>query len=293
MQRITYVRTFTELINRYEQFHDPTLPSRYQQQDPNHSPRYVAAASLGSTALLNPDRRQINGGANPRWQGVREIDADEEAYFNGSDDEDNKDEEGENVPPPTVETKITPVKILDGSPTIIRKPLVDYGDDEDEETKEDSTTTTTTDVPTPAASPPEKRQQQEDVVVPPPKRRREKEDDDEDELGKLAQQRSAKRRSPSTTPTAAAAAAGGTKTPTMGRKRSFNLLGGTIAARESPNKKIAISLAPKGTTTAAETKSGTPSPTTPTEMAAATTTTTTTVIATETKEEEQGEKKEG
>jgi protein phosphatase-4 regulatory subunit 3 len=310
MQRITYVRTFTELINKYEQFHDPTPPSRYQQESPYPQQRYVvAASSLGSTpaALLNPHRRQIINGGNARWQGGREVDADEEAYFNGSDDED-KDEEGENVPPTTLETTtVTPVKILDGSP--VRKPLVEYGDDEDEDeaaetlpTKEDTNAP-----PSPAASPPpttttSEKRQQEEVVVPPPKRRREKEDDDEDELGKLA--RSAKRRSPSSTTTPTTA--GGT-TPTMGRKRSFGLLSGTIAS-QTPNKKIAISLAPKGTP-AVENKSGTPSPTTPTSPAAAApgttttevaapspsppTTTTTTITTTETKEEGEGEKKEG
>lgn len=41
MQRIRYVKTFTELINKYDQLHDPTPASRFQ--DPNYSQqRYVS-----------------------------------------------------------------------------------------------------------------------------------------------------------------------------------------------------------------------------------------------------------
>ncbi|KAF8242662.1 DUF625-domain-containing protein [Wilcoxina mikolae CBS 423.85] len=84
LQKITYVKTFTELIVKYDQLHDPTPPTRFQD------------------TVAFSQRNHING--NRRWQGVRDMDAEEEAYFNNSDDED-KDEENSTMATTTMTMK--------------------------------------------------------------------------------------------------------------------------------------------------------------------------------------------
>lgn len=95
---ITYVDTFTFLIQRHDQ-----------------TQRYSASVdqSFIDTEEDTPGRSQEGGGR--RWQGVREMDAAEEEYFNTSDDDD--------------DTK-SPSRINGASP--LQKPLVDYPSDEEE-----------------------------------------------------------------------------------------------------------------------------------------------------------------
>ncbi|KAI5777665.1 component of IIS longevity pathway SMK-1-domain-containing protein [Geopyxis carbonaria] len=212
MQKITYVKTFIDLIIRYEQNHEPPQPNRYTE------PQFGA-------------QRQTNGGR--RYQGIKDMDADEEVYFATSDDED-KDEE--NVPPSTTPADVTPVKILNGSPPPV-KPLVDYADDDEDEDMDDGSKSKTKSEggadenapPTPTTpEPSSKPKSEEPAIATPPeslaKRRREEDDDEDDVLGKLS-----KKRSPSP---------GGSNG--IMRKRSFGLLSGT--AGQGPPKKIAISL---------------------------------------------------
>ncbi|KAL7269978.1 Platinum sensitivity protein [Rhizina undulata] len=59
----------------------------------------------------------MNNTNDRRWQGVKDMDAAEEEYFNGSDDEDSSPR------------KKSPAK-ANGTPASV-KPLVDYPDDED------------------------------------------------------------------------------------------------------------------------------------------------------------------
>lgn len=71
LERITYIETFHNLILRYEQMqgYGAEADSTLFSQDEDSTPR----------------RMPLNG---HRWQGVKELDAAEEEYFNGSDDED-------------------------------------------------------------------------------------------------------------------------------------------------------------------------------------------------------------
>ena len=71
LEKITYVETFQNLILRYDQLqgYGAEADSTLFSQDDDSAPR----------------RLPLNG---QRWQGVKELDAAEEEYFNGSDDED-------------------------------------------------------------------------------------------------------------------------------------------------------------------------------------------------------------
>ncbi|KAK8152679.1 component of IIS longevity pathway SMK-1-domain-containing protein [Phyllosticta citribraziliensis] len=191
LEGITYVPTFQSLILRYEQLNErpePTAPNSFVTDD--------------SDSGRHPT---INGS---RLQGLRDMDAEEEAYFNGSDDED--------------DTALPSVD-LDVKPNGAVRPLVDYPeeDDDDEDAmdvlqdenapalstelagEERAGSTPSTGAPptpptstSPQASPP--RQQTPVPSTPPPERlseKRRREEDDEDELGKLSQQ--TKRRSSS------------------------------------------------------------------------------------------------
>ena len=80
---IRYVDTFQTLITRYEQMqqYGAELEMPLFPQDEQDTP------------LL---RAQTNGGH--RWQGIKEMDPEQEDYFNTSDDEDDEEEEEENGP---------------------------------------------------------------------------------------------------------------------------------------------------------------------------------------------------
>ncbi|PYH41740.1 SMEK family protein [Aspergillus saccharolyticus JOP 1030-1] len=107
IKNITYVDTFQSLYLRYEQLQgygaveaDSTLYS--QEED------------------LPNQRMQANGS---RWQGVKEMDAAEEEYFNTSDDE-------EHYPQQNTTISAHP---QNGAASPVVKPLVDYPDDDDED----------------------------------------------------------------------------------------------------------------------------------------------------------------
>lgn len=158
LQVITYVDTFQSLILRYDQMHEPATT---QELDNSFT-------SVESDTPARPSGL-VNGG---KWgPGLREVDADEEAYFNTSDDEDEL---------------ATPGKpVLNGASPV--RPLVNYPDDDADEDdidmdipltmrnatatiqpKDESKSTKTTSA---AGSPPERISE---------KRRRE--EDEEDEL---------------------------------------------------------------------------------------------------------------
>jgi protein phosphatase 4 regulatory subunit 3 len=74
---ITYVDTFQNLINRYEQmqgYNAEMEQTLFSQED--QSPSATA-------------RTQMNGGQ--RWQGIKEMDSEQEEYFNTSDDDEEDD----------------------------------------------------------------------------------------------------------------------------------------------------------------------------------------------------------
>ncbi|KAH6625636.1 component of IIS longevity pathway SMK-1-domain-containing protein [Boeremia exigua] len=104
LQDITYVDTFQNLILRYDQMQEPVTT-----QELDHSFTSVESETPVRTAGL------VNGG---KWgQGLKDIDAEEEAYFNTSDDEDELAAPGKVV--------------LNGASPV--RPLVNYPDDDAEE----------------------------------------------------------------------------------------------------------------------------------------------------------------
>ncbi|EAT78875.2 hypothetical protein SNOG_13851 [Parastagonospora nodorum SN15] len=105
LQEITYVDTFQNLILRYDQMHEPA-----PTQELEHSFTSVDSDTPGRHHAV------VNGG---KWgHGLKEVDADEEAYFNASDDED------ENA-----STSDRPG--MNGASPV--RPLVNYPDDDAEE----------------------------------------------------------------------------------------------------------------------------------------------------------------
>lgn len=250
LKDITYVDTFQNLILRYDQMqgYNPDMDTTLFSQDDE-----------------TPTRTQVNGGQ--RWQGVKEMDAAEEEYFNTSDDEDDM-----------AAKKQTKSPITNGTSPII-KPLVDYPDDDEDamdtskpEQSHSNKDTPTNETPTTnpdlqAANSPQPTTTTTASSTTPPERlsekRRREEDEDEDELGKLSH---SKRRSSSTSSLGSATSPINTNTSTntststntpgniLRRKKSFT------TTKDSPtaNPKIAISFGVKtrANTTAPTTTDG-------------------------------------
>lgn len=227
LEQITYVDTFSTLILRYDQYrqgYNSDVDNPLFSQDDDRSP-------------TRP--RLID---NPRWQGSKEMDPTEEAYFNTSDDEDD-------TPPRR--------RPSNGASPLL-KPLVDYPDDDEDvmDTKaappeagppspytlrSDPSSPSTTSSSPPSASPlstpplPTPRTPPERLAE---KRRRE-EDEEEDELGKLT---ISKRRSSSMS-SIASSVTSNLSNSFLRRKKGL----ATSHSKNSPSvgKKIEISLAVK------------------------------------------------
>ncbi|KAF5863094.1 Platinum sensitivity protein [Aspergillus alliaceus] len=255
LKNITYVNTFQDLILRYEQMQG------YGTE---------VESTLYSQEEGTPVRRiQPNG---QRWQGVREMDAAEEEYFNTSDDEDEwQHDNGANA---TMASQMQ-----NGSASPVVKPLVDYPDDDDEDamdTKPESNEelkqqllrregTSTPDAVTESFTEAPSTPVSSTVQTPPErlseKRRREEEDDD-DELVKLSS--GPKRRSSTSSPGNAGM---------LRKKRSVSI--GSLPAADkgatqgvlgtvtgsTPPKRIAINLSSKSSseTDSTDSAAGTPS----------------------------------
>ena len=211
LEEITYVDTFSSLITRYDQIQgfNPDADTTLFSNDSTGTPNRTAS---------------VNG--NQRWQGVKEMDAVQEAYFNTSDDED------EPLPKSAL-PKAAKTNGVTTSPML--KSLVDYPDDD-----EDSMDTTSPE-PVDLGSKPE-LEPSPMLQTPPPERlsekRRREEDNDEDELGKLA---STKRRNSGSSSSSLGNAVGHN---TLKRKKGFK------NERDPPSngpstKKIEISLSAK------------------------------------------------
>ncbi|KAF2789199.1 DUF625-domain-containing protein [Melanomma pulvis-pyrius CBS 109.77] len=164
LQTITYVDTFHSLILRYDQMHEPPTT-----QELEHSFTSVDSDTPARNLGI------VNGG---KWgQGLKEVDPDEEAYFNGSDDED------DGLPS-------TAKPVLNGASPV--RPLVNYPDDEGDEDEMDilatstastsahaiSTSIQTNETPTTSPSP------KSNPETPPERisEKRRREEDEEDEL---------------------------------------------------------------------------------------------------------------
>ncbi|OGE56819.1 hypothetical protein PENARI_c002G11658 [Penicillium arizonense] len=232
LESITYVDTFQSLILRYDQMQGQGYGAEADSA--------LFSQDEGST----PRRIPMNG---QRWQGVREMDAAEDEYFNTSDDEDewSQDRGTITVGPPN------------GSASPAVKSLVDYPDDDDEDimdTKPESPeqsakaqpATGQPEDPTeaPAASP--------TAQTPPPERlaeKRRREEEDDDELIKLSA--GPKRRS-STSSNSGAGILNRKKTMSIGSladKGATPILSSVTAAP----KRIAINI---GSTTKSPTSEG-------------------------------------
>ena len=223
LQDITYVDLFEQLILRYDQM---------QGYNAEMGGTIFGQEEEGATT-----RTKVNG--SRRWQGVKEMDAEEEQYFNTSDDEDELSSKSQNI-----------TSLTNGASPLL-KHLMDYSDDEDEvgdgllqsfyhkplEAASDPLAQSSRDISngleaSRAAAPPQT----------PPERlseKRRREDDEEDELGKLSL---TKRRSSS-----ASSVGSATSGNILRRKKSFSNPRST-----TPGKKIAISLAVKSPAVGAE-----------------------------------------
>lgn len=102
---ITYVNTFQNLLHKYEALQAP----------------YQAADDSFTTQEGTPQRTTING---QRYNGLREADADEEAYFNADDDMDGEDDDESGLP------TTAKVNLPNGASPL--RPLVSYPDDEED-----------------------------------------------------------------------------------------------------------------------------------------------------------------
>lgn len=187
---ITYVNTFQGLIMKYE-----TYQSGYD----------LAQADDSYTTQEGTPQRTVNG--THRFGGLKEADADEEAYFNADDDMDGEEDDESGLPT----AASTKANMPNGASPM--RSLVNYPDDEDDpmdilasspdpmkDKKECSSNPTSNESsegaedstspeqergrgrkPVPVDSSPGRHSPPESVAV---KRRRE-EDEDDDELGKL------------------------------------------------------------------------------------------------------------
>ncbi|KAL8936239.1 MAG: hypothetical protein Q9216_005038 [Gyalolechia sp. 2 TL-2023] len=218
LQEISYVDTFQMLILRYDQFqgYNPEGDTTLFGQDQDET----------------PSRSNVNG--NHRWQGVKEMDAAEEAYFATSDDE---DELAHKKP----HTQRHP--LVNGASPLARS-LVDYPDDEEEPMNANAGSA--------EHKPVEKTNAQavdENAISavsvpsrPPPERlseKRRREEDEEDELGKLS---TSKRRTSSVSSTSSGISVGSNSSNMLRRKKPFISTGKETAASSD---KIKISLATK------------------------------------------------
>lgn len=258
LKDITYVDTFRNLILRYDQ-----MQGYGAEGD----------ASLYAQDEGMQQRNQVNG---QRWQGVKEMDAAEEEYFNTSDDEEEvgfpHDARDDVLEQKSSELTtqwqqdnrpggIVAAQTANGSASPVVKPLVDYPDDDEDvmdtkpepaEEKQQQTestgremepstaeapTTPTTPVSAAAQTPPERLSE---------KRRREEEEDDE--LVKLSS--GPKRRSSSSSSAGTSGffrrknsfSSGSTAAADKGAGQNVSVPG-TPSASPGP-KKIAINLGP-------------------------------------------------
>lgn len=243
LKDITYVDTFQNLILRYDQMqgYNPDMDTTLFSQDDE-----------------TPTRTQVNGGQ--RWQGVKEMDAAEEEYFNTSDDEDDM-----------AAKKQSNFPITNGT-SPMTKPLVDYPDDDEDimdtskpeisDFRKDShSDENLTNSNIQAANSPQPTSTSTPPSTTPPERlseKRRREEDEEDELGKLSH---SKRRSSYTSSLGSATSPNSSNTSTntsastnttgniLRRKKSFT----TTRDPSTGNKKIAISLVKTRANTAAPT----------------------------------------
>ncbi|KAI9691730.1 MAG: Platinum sensitivity protein [Bathelium mastoideum] len=211
LKDINYVPTFQQLILRYDQLQGiqgtESTDTSFITQDgePNSSANANPLVRHSRTGSL------INGGGT-RWQGIRDTDADEEAYFDSvQNDDDDEDELSLPSVTSTSSKTMTNGISLHSSASPVKHALVSYPDDDNEDADVDldqmdvltaspgtpnqnqHTTTNAANLADVPSSSPESPAIS--ISTTPVKRRRE--DDEEDELDKLVSTH--KRRSSSAT----------------------------------------------------------------------------------------------
>ncbi|KIV88156.1 hypothetical protein PV10_09080 [Exophiala mesophila] len=199
IQDITYVDTFENLLLRFDQLtHEPPQEDRTLFSQPE---------------LAFPPSRTHG---SDRWPGIGEMDASEEEYFNGSDDDEDETLEDQ-VVGETADNlsermewhrKRMKSEVMNGGASPISKPLVDYPDDDEDESMESKATAAedtsqisesgnavssledkSTSTKSLEPSPEIKSAAETDSQAPPERlaeKRRRQDDDDDDELGKLS-----------------------------------------------------------------------------------------------------------
>ena len=217
LKDIVYVDTFSSLIVKYDQM----------QGFSNN-----LEASFIDTEEDTPGRSQTNSGR--RWQGMKDLDAAEEEYFNTSDEEEENSAKSASVR----------AAINGASPS--STPLVDYPSDEEGEMMD---TEAAAALPKKADSIESTKTDEEDAFVtlspasvPPPERlseKRRREEDEEDELGKLSLQQH-KRRS-STSSVSSAGSVSSSSSNVLRKKKSFTNSKETGVV---PTRKMHISISP-------------------------------------------------
>jgi protein phosphatase-4 regulatory subunit 3 len=242
LKAITYVDTFENLILRYDQL---------------QGNRAEGDAMLLSQDESVPSERPVNG---QRWQGVREMDAAEEEYFNASDDEEEVGGHSKFTERHTFADLVTLqwqqenrqhelaiAHVTNQAQSTVVKPLVDYPDDDDDIMDANAETAVKVDNPAEAPATPTSTTS----APTPPERlseKRRREDEDEDELVRLAW--GPKRRSSSNASSTGSMFVRGRKKsqsnePTVIGKRASKESPGSTAPNEgSAPKKIAINLSP-------------------------------------------------
>ena len=267
LEGITYVDTFRALVARYDQMEEYL---RVQREERERRERGVRHTSLETTVGDGEDGSGaenvgavVANGRRGRWQGVKEMDAREEEYFDTSDDEDDQpvvvadatalEDDGD-----TDVNGIGPMPASSRPMINGGKPLVDYpADDSPPSTSPSAEEAMDTDLPqrllplTPSPEMGSFRRSPFVARAQPPervseKRRREDEDED-DELMKLAIGH--KRRSASVESDAPSPRAGRTRSfrvssggADAGGSSSGPVQGGGLAGIAGVGKRIAISL---------------------------------------------------
>ena len=213
MKTITYVDTFNYFIFRHDQL---------QGLAPNMETSFL------DTEEDTPKRPETVRGN--RWQGIKDLDAAEEEYFNTSDEE-------EETPSKSPSSRGS----MNGASPL--KPLVDYPSDEETENMDSDTSGGPLSVKAYSSASSKSNNNSKNGILTltsstaptPPERlseKRRREEDDEEELGKLAHH---KRRNSSSSV--------GSTNSLLRKKKSFTNNAHGSGGGSKPNK-IAISLSP-------------------------------------------------
>jgi len=176
LQDITYVDTFSRILIKFDQLN-------------NHDPDLILFSQDDETTPVN--RRHMTN----QWA-LQDMDAEQEAYFNTSDDEDDEEAVSDIAQQPTTDRMQWQRRrlrsgMVNGGASPVQKPLVDYPDEEEDEELATPKTPTTPENEKENTS---KKLQpspdlKEDAQHPPERiaeKRRRQEGEDEDELDKLS-----------------------------------------------------------------------------------------------------------